>query len=112
MAMDKETLKHFEGALRAEEKKLEGAVKELGETVDFGSDIDHFEEEADEAEEFSNRIGQKATMEERLERVKGALARIERGNYGKCQGCGKEIEREVLEASPESNLCKACKGLA
>ena len=96
-------------ALRAEEKKLEDAVKELGETVDFGSDTDHFEEEADEAEEFSNRVGQRATFEERLLRVKEALANMEKGKYGVCAKCGGEIEREVLEASPESDLCRACK---
>jgi len=107
--LNQEELKHFEAMLRAEEKKLEGAVKELSETVDFGSDVDHFEEEADEAEELSNRIGQRATFEERLERVKEALAKIEKGSYGVCAKCGEEIEREVLEASPESSLCRQCK---
>ena len=109
MVLNQEDLKHFEDALRAEEKKLEDAVKELSETVDFGSDVDHFEEEADEADEFSNRIGQKASFKEHLERVKEALARMGQGNYGVCGKCGNEIEREVLEASPESSLCKSCK---
>lgn len=109
MTMDKETLKHFEGMLLAEEKKLDGAIKELSETVDFGNDLDHFDEEADETEEFSNRLPQKATLQEHLEEIKEALQKIKNGKYGTCQNCGKEIENEVLEASPESNLCRACK---
>ena len=43
------------------------------------------------------------------ELLKEALANIEKGKYGVCAKCGGEIEREVLEASPESSLCRQCK---
>lgn len=107
--MDKELVKKFEGELQKEKLHLEGAIKELSEAVDFGSDQDHLDEEADETEELSNRVGQRATFEERLNRVNEAISRIADGVYGVCAGCGKEIERQVLEASPESTLCKSCK---
>ena len=107
--MDKETLNRFGAMLQKEEGKLEEAIKELEKPADFGSDVDNFEEEADEAEELSNRLGEVAVFKERLEEIKIALQKIENGTYGVCEKCGKEIEREVLEASPESALCKSCK---
>ena len=107
--MDKETLNRFRVALQKEEEKLEITIKDLEKPVDFGSDVDHFDEEADEAEELSNRLGPKTTLQERLLQIKEALQRIRDGKYGACQKCGGEIEREVLEESPESALCKNCK---
>lgn len=109
MAIDKETIRGLEAQLEAEKEKLEGELKELEKPVDFGSDVDHFEEEADEAEEFANQSAQKLLFRERLEQIKEALQRISNGGYGVCSKCGKEIELEVLEASPESSLCKNCK---
>jgi len=38
-----------------------------------------------------------------------ALERIERGEYGLCVGCGKEITFERLEAVPHARLCVDCK---
>lgn len=40
-----------------------------------------------------------------LERINGALARIENGTYGLCVVCGRPIERERLEALPYVDLC-------
>ncbi len=38
-----------------------------------------------------------------------ALERIDRGEYGMCVGCGKEINAERLEAVPHARLCIECK---
>ncbi len=38
-----------------------------------------------------------------------ALERIERGEYGICVQCGKEISPERLEAVPHARLCIECK---
>lgn len=107
--MDKENQKKFEIGLQEEKAHLEEAIAELGKTPNFGNDVDGFEEEADEAEELSNRLGEEASFKERLARINEALSRIEKGSYGICEKCGNQIEQEVLEASPESTLCKACK---
>ncbi len=34
-----------------------------------------------------------------------ALLRIQRGEYGRCEACGREIEIERLEAMPTARLC-------
>ncbi len=38
-----------------------------------------------------------------------ALARIEKGDYGKCFACGKQISRPRLTAVPHARLCIECK---
>ncbi len=38
-----------------------------------------------------------------------ALERIEKGEYGMCVSCGKEINPERLEAVPHARLCIECK---
>lgn len=38
-----------------------------------------------------------------------ALERIERGEFGTCVQCGKEINHERLEAVPHARLCIECK---
>jgi RNA polymerase-binding transcription factor DksA len=39
------------------------------------------------------------------ENVEVALARLAKGDYGKCVDCGKDIPRERLEAIPEAVRC-------
>lgn len=46
---------------------------------------------------------------ERLRRIAGALRRIEKGNYGICVSCGREISEKRLEAIPDAALCLECK---
>jgi RNA polymerase-binding protein DksA len=38
-----------------------------------------------------------------------ALKRIDKGDYGFCNDCGKLIEKERLEAVPHAQLCIQCK---
>jgi DnaK suppressor protein len=40
-----------------------------------------------------------------LHEVEAALERIREGSYGRCEECGREIERERLEAYPTGTRC-------
>lgn len=95
------------------EKLLEEKIKisrELEDPhVDFGNDVDGFDEETDEAEEFANRLGVQAAIKEHLREINGALERIAVGEYGVCEECHNPISPDVLRAEPESRLCKSCK---
>jgi DnaK suppressor protein len=94
------------------EKERADLLKELekdSKPADFGSDIDHYDEEADEAEEFSNQLALGQTIKERVNDIDHALSKIENGGYGICEKCGMEIEEGVLDLSPESRFCKRCK---
>jgi DnaK suppressor protein len=44
-----------------------------------------------------------------LNHLEDALHRIERGEYGRCNACGKLIEKERLEAVPHAQQCLQCK---
>jgi DnaK suppressor protein len=43
-----------------------------------------------------------------LEKVVGALRRIEEGTYGACNACGHTIPFERLQIFPETLSCSAC----
>ena len=58
---------------------------------------DTYERELDEGLEEDAR--------DQLHQVEKALARIESGEYGRCEICGKEIPVERLEAVPWTTLC-------
>lgn len=46
---------------------------------------------------------------ENLERIREALGRMEDGNYGICEACGREIPVERLEALPQTSFCVDCR---
>jgi DnaK suppressor protein len=44
-----------------------------------------------------------------IQKIEEALARIEDGTYGICEGCGEEIELARLKARPVATYCIECK---
>jgi len=76
---------------------------------DFGADVDHGEEEANEAESFSEKVAIGQAHKEQINDIDTALGKIDAGKFGVCENCGREIEEEVLCLTPESRFCKACK---
>ena len=107
--MDTKTIAGIKAQLTKIQVELEAELKKLNEPVNMGDDIDSFDEEADEATEFSANMGMVQALKRRYHSVQEALAKIEVGTYGACEACGKPIEAEVLEVNPESALCKADK---
>jgi|SRR3990170_296386 len=47
-------------------------------------------------------------LESQLHQVRGALARLSDGTYGKCQECGQTISSQRLQAIPRATLCISC----
>ncbi|GAB2827442.1 TraR/DksA family transcriptional regulator [Streptomyces daliensis] len=45
---------------------------------------------------------------EKLAALDLALERLERGDYGRCEGCGEPIPAERLEARPTARTCVRC----
>jgi DnaK suppressor protein len=43
-----------------------------------------------------------------LQRVEGALRRLEAAEFGECHGCGEMIDPRRLDADPTSTRCIAC----
>ena len=98
--------------LQEEQAIVLAELADLGFTADGKVDIHLDEGFADAAQTTSERarvISLAEGLQQRLENVQGALARIEKGTYGLCERCGNEIPPERLEAIPSARLCMACK---
>lgn len=67
-----------------------------------------FAEMATQAEnnEVLDYLGNAARLER--ERVKQAISRIDKGEYGICELCGEPIKKERLQAVPYSSMCVKC----
>ncbi len=107
--MNKDELKEAEKRLLAEKAVIEKDMARFKETLDFGDDIDHGEEESDESEEMGNYLSVKKSQDARLEQIEKALGKIASGTYGVCENCGAKIDGELLKVNPESLLCRDCK---
>lgn len=97
---------------KLEESKasLEKELKGLRKPADMdGGEVDSFDGETDEAEEFSANMGMAESLKQRHEAVIEALGKMERGGYGVCEKCGMDIELDLLKVDPESKFCKMCK---
>lgn len=111
MTLSSGDIEKFKSQLLQGQKDIAKQLKDLGEVPEFGTDTEGetFEEESDEAEEYSKNLGIKQELKARLLDIKNALDKLHNGNYGKCEKCQMEIEREVLKVDPESRFCKADK---
>lgn len=107
--MDIQFLTKFKNQLINLKNFLQERVRNLQKVKDFGSDIDSGDEEMDETEEFSNQLSIAQNYKEKLADVEVALDKMNKNTYGICEKCGKKISQDVLEAVPESKLCKECK---
>lgn len=101
-------LNEAKNKLEKTQEELEKELKNLEGVPEMGSEIDAFDTETDESEEYSNNLGIKDALKKRLVAVKEALEKIKTGTYGKCEQCGGEIPEKVLEVNPESKHCDKC----
>lgn len=70
----------------------------------------NIEEAAGEVEEYTSRLPVEFSLETRLRDINLALEKLEKGEYGKCEKCGKNIEEKRLEILPAARLCMKCQG--
>jgi RNA polymerase-binding protein DksA len=73
---------------------------------DYGSKSD---ENVQEVGEYSTNLVTEKILEKTLRDIEETLSRIEKGAYGICKYCGKEIDEERLMARPVSSACVKCK---
>ena len=95
--------------LKEKKIKLIAQITELKKPVNMGDDVDSFDEETDEAEEYSAHLGMVDALRKSLARIIDALTKIENNTYGICEKCQKSISNEHLNINPESRLCRGCK---
>jgi RNA polymerase-binding transcription factor DksA len=92
MIEEKDLLK-LKTDLEVRQKELEEKIKKLSSPVDFGDDTEgsSADEESDETEEFGNNLAIAEVLKKELVDVKGALERIEKGEYSEHDKHGEHI---------------------
>ncbi len=78
---------------------------ERGSAVGFGKRIG---DGTSEAVSRLTDIGVGDSLERGLDRTERALAKLDDGTYGMCDGCGAPIARGRLAAMPDGVLCLQC----
>lgn len=112
--LDKDKIKE---KLEEEKNKLIGQLGDIGklnpETGDWEAVPEEMSEPesdqndmADRFEEFEGRSSTLNVLEERLRNVLKALKDINKKSFGKCEVCGKEIEKDRIKANPAAKTCK------
>jgi DnaK suppressor protein len=82
----------------------EGSLSDETGDLSIGKD-DHIADTASET--FMRELdgGLEENAEHLLEKIQGALERIDEGSYGTCSACGRKIDDERLRAVPYATLC-------
>lgn len=100
-------LNELKSSLRRHRVSLVGRVQSLEQTLRATSDPD-WAETASAAE--LNEVSLALEEERRtLEAIQAALGRMERGIYGACDTCGKNISLARLRAVPWTTMCVGCR---
>jgi DnaK suppressor protein len=55
--------------------------------------------------EMEKNVSLLEQVEDELDEIEAAFQRLERGEYGSCQACGRPIGDERLEAMPATRFC-------
>lgn len=63
-----------------------------------------------ETYEREKDFGMLLEARDELRALEAALSRMERGDYGRCRFCGKDIPFERLRLIPEAEVCVECAG--
>ncbi len=108
--MNKKKLEYFRGILQ---DQLDGLIDEAFKTVNgMTNSKDNFPDPTDRAalETDRNFLLRIRDRERKLiEKIKKALEKIDTGDFGICDVCGKKIGEERLMARPVTTLCIDCK---
>lgn len=112
--MTKEFIEQQKCSLVEEKEKIEKELKNIAQKNNFAANDydatfpDYGRNEEDnvlEEEEYSARVGVEESLEKKLREIGAALKKIEQGDYGTCEKCGKEISVERMKAIPSAAKC-------
>ena len=90
--------------LEEERSQLRSQLADMG-AVSYDENFADSGQVAAEQGESRALVGQ---LEETLEEVERALAKLDEGGYGTCENCGKEIAEARLEVMPATRYCIDC----
>ena len=94
--------------LRSELEEMEKVFKETGETVELDQTRVGRLSRMDAMQSQQMALESARRRQHQLQKVEGALHRIESGEYGYCFICGEEIVAQRLAVDPTSTRCMEC----
>jgi len=94
--------------LRSELEEMEKVFKETGETVELDQSRVGRLSRMDAMQSQQMALESARRRQHQLQKVEGALHRIESGEYGYCFICGEEIVAQRLTVDPTSTRCMEC----
>jgi len=103
----------FQQLLDTERERLEDELGRIGTSTGVKGSYDtvrdetgtNFEDNATETDEFVSNDAVRQTLEDALNKVYEALAKIESGTYGSCEVCHEPIATERLKVYPAATTC-------
>lgn len=105
-------LKYFKEKLLEQKKDLEEQLEYYKSSDPYLAPdrnmVNTMDEDITEIEGHDRVVANSLRLKEELASVEEALGRIEKGTYGKCTNCGKEIPEERLKLVPTATLCLDC----
>jgi DnaK suppressor protein len=95
-------------ALRADLLAREGTARDATRTVELDQPAVGRLSRMDalQAQQMAQATEQRRRAQ--LQRIEGALRRLERGDFGACHGCGEPIDPRRLDADPTLTRCIDC----
>jgi DnaK suppressor protein len=85
------------------QREQDDATSETGGEL---SNIDqHPGDSGTETFEMEKNVSLLEQVEDELDEIEAAFQRLKRGEYGRCQACGRPIGDERLEAMPATRFC-------
>lgn len=117
--MNRERIEYFKKKLYEEKDNLTQIIGRLQEDMGVGVSLrdstselstydNHPADIASETFEIEKNRALKANEVSHLIMVEDALERMDKGKYGICKFCGREIDEERLEVIPFANACIDC----
>lgn len=116
--MKKETIEKIKKNLEERKEIIEKELASFTEKDDFIKDNyrakfpelgDKEDENAQEIAGYSDSLSIEQSLEKTLRDINKALEKIDKGDYGVCKYCGKDIPEKRLLARPASSACVECK---
>lgn len=116
--MEEKQKNHFRRLLLEEKERILDTIDKMKNAQEFGS-MDEYYTELSFYDNHPADIGTEVFMMEQdkglvdklndtLVEIESSLESIDRGDYGKCIACGKEIDEERLKLIPYLKLCINC----
>ena len=108
--MNDAQIAHFRAILFDWKRKLmEKVDRTLHHMQDEAANFPDPNDRATQESEFTLELRTRDRERKLIRKIDEAIASLERGEYGYCEGCGDEIGIRRLEARPTATLCYDCK---